>query len=397
MTKRRSPGDGALFRRADGQWVGSVEVPTADGRRRQKRVYSRDRNKAAAKLRELQAAINAGLVPTAATTTVGRWLSHWLEDIAKPDLRPMTYRSYELTIRKYIIPAIGSKRLDRLTAEHVRIMHRATQEKSERTAQLSHSILNSAIKQALVEGMVMRNVLDGVKPPKYTPKVRAAFTEPVAAHIIQTAFTSFGDIHGTLWAAAFLTGLRRSELLGLEWSQVNLAEGFIDLAWQMQRLSRDYTPEPGVEARQCIGGLWWTRPKSKAGTRVVPLIAPMIAGLERVKILDTGPNPFNLVFHRVDGHPISPEEHDAQWKALLADAGVADAPLHAIRHTCATLLHARGVDETTRKLVLGHSSSIVASGYVHVDRSRQLAALDNLAQLMPAATPDTPELPTNLT
>jgi integrase len=390
MTKRRSPGDGALFKRGDGLWAGSVEVPSTDGKRRQKRVYSKDRGTALAKLRELRAQIDAGQIPTTSTTTVAKWLDHWLETIAKPDIRPMTYRSYEQVIRLYIAPHIGSKRLDRLTAEHIRVMHRAIQERSHRFAQLAHSVLRKALKQAMTEGLILRNPLDAVKPPKYVPTVRAAFTAETAAHIIKTAFLSGDEIQGTRWAAAFLTGARRSELLGLEWDRVNLVDGYIDLAWQLQRLPRDWQPEAGVEARQCHGTLWWTRPKSNAGTRVVPLIAPMVAALERVKELD-GANPHGLVWHHPDGRPITPEEHHDDWKQLLSDAGVPDAPLHSCRHTTATMLHAAGVDEDTRQLVLGHSSAVVTRGYVHVDRSRQLAALDNLGGLMPSAAPDTPD------
>src|SRR5271156_6555627 len=116
VPKSRSHGQGGLFKRSDGMWTGTVEIPTADGKRRTKRVYSKNRNEAARKLRELRAEIAAGRVPTTSTTTVGKWLDHWLESVAKPELRPTTYRSYEQVLRLHVKPHIGGIRLNKLTA-----------------------------------------------------------------------------------------------------------------------------------------------------------------------------------------------------------------------------------------------------------------------------------------
>jgi integrase len=247
--RRRTKGDGGLFRRADGQWVGSVEIPMTDGRRRQKRVYSRDRGRAQAKLRELRAAVDAGHIPTTGTTTVATWLNHWLTTIVKTELRPKTYVSYEGTIRLHINPHIGNRRLNKLTAEQIRGMHRTIQEKSHRTAQIAHTVLSLALRQALTEGMIVRNPLDAVAAPKYIAKEREAYLQPDAAHLITTAYATLGDSQGALWAAAFTTGLRRGELLGLEWSQVDLEKGVINLEWQLQRLRANHTSQPGAEER----------------------------------------------------------------------------------------------------------------------------------------------------
>lgn len=384
MTKRRSPGDGTLFKRADGLWVGRVEVPSLDGKRRQKVVSSKDRNTCLRKLNEARAQVDAGAVVMTSATTVGKWLDTWLEDIAGPHIRPMTKRSYEQVIRLHIKPHIGTKRLDRLTAEDIRRMEKAVQERSERFAQLAHAVLGKSLKQALIEGHIARNPIDAVKPPQYIAKQRSAFTAEIATRLIQTAFAR-GHIEGTMWAMAFSTGTRRSELIGVEWARVNLDEGYVDLGWQLQRMKKGWTPPAGFEARQCSGTLWWTRPKSKAGSRVVPLLPVMVEALRQLKDIDTGLNPHNLVWHHDDGRPITPEEFHSGWKALLADAEVPDAPAHSIRHTTATLLQAAGVDDQTRELLLGHSSAAVTRAYVHIDKSRQRAAVHGgLTELMPA-------------
>lgn len=119
----------------------------------------------------------------------------------------------------------------------------------------------------------------------------------------------------------------------------------------------------------------------------MPLIAPMVVALQRVKMLDTGPNPHNLVWHRLDGHPITPEENDDAWKQLLSDAGMPDNVKHACRHTAATALHTAGVPEDVRQLLLGHSSAVVTRKYVHVSQDRRALAMDNLIALMPVTEP----------
>ena len=366
-------------------WTGTVEIPSTDGKRRTRRVYSKSRNECLRKLRELRAEIAAGRVPTTSTTTVGKWLDHWLEKVAKPEIRPTTYKSYEQVIRLHVKPHIGGIRVDKLTAEDVRRMKNVVQEKSERFAQLGYAVLNSSLKQAMVEGMLSTNPLDAVRPPRYTPTERSAFDAATAAKIVKIAVSSRDAMEGSAWALMFLTGCRRGELLGLEWARVNLEEGYVDLGWQLQRLQKGWKPEAGEEARQISGTLWWTRPKSKAGTRVVPLVGPLLAALKRVAQYDTGPNPHGLVFHFPDGRPWTPEEFHDKWKSLLVDSQVKSVPLHTVRHTTATLLQASGVPEDMRQLILGHNSAAVARGYVHVAREQKLAALDNLAELMPLA------------
>ena len=382
--KAKNPnGFGSIYKRADGMWIGAISIPGEDGKVRRKTVSAKDRNALLEKYSKLRAEIDAGVVVLTPSSTVGVWLDHWLEKIVKPHKTPMTVRSYEQTIRLYIKPHIGSKRLDRLTADQIRGMEEAAQKRSPRFAQLSHAVLSKSLNQALKDGKIARNPIMAVDPPKYLPKVRSAFSAQVATRLIQTAFAR-GHIEGTMWATAFTTGTRRGELVGLEWDRVDLEKGHIDLGWQLLRMKKGWTPPAGFEARQCSGTLWWTRPKSKAGSRVVPLLPLLVEAFKALRELDTGENPHGLVWHHSDGRPIAPETFHAAWKQLLTEAEVDDAPAHSIRHTCATLLQAAGVDDQTRELLLGHSSAAVTRAYVHIDTTRQRAAVGGLAELMSA-------------
>lgn len=408
--ERRRRGKGGLFKRGDGMWVGTVEIPTADGKRRQKRVYSKSYAQARDKLRALQTDITKGLVPSTATTTVAKWLPHWLETIHGPHVRPKTYEFYADSVRLHILPALGGKRLDRLTPEDVRTMLRGIE--STRNQQRAHQVLKLALKAAINEGLLSRNVCDAVAKPKHLTKTRDAFTPEQARHIIRTAISveeTQPDTEprlATRWALAFLTGARQAEMLGLEWDRVDLDAGWIDLSWQLQQLDQrhgchdangtptcersrpGYCPDrqwvfpAGYEYRECHRSLVWTRPKTKSGTRVVDLTPPALQ-LLRLHAGQDSPNPHNLVWRYPDGRPVAPKDDGSRWGELLKQAGMAAAPLHSIRHSTASMLQAAGVDEPTRMAIMGQSSVAAHRGYLHVERTQTRAAVANLDALLP--------------
>lgn len=388
-------------------WVGSVEVSSADGKRRQKRVYGTTEGVALAKLQKLRNDIAKGLLPTSSHTKVAQWLNHWLETIKAPHVRPKTFNFYEEAVRLHITPEIGGKRLDRLTAEDVRAMLR--QIPSTRNRQRAHLVLKLALKDAVTEGMLVRNVCDAVKKPEHVAKTRGAFIVDDAKHLIRTAialeespdFSEKEPRLATRWAAAFLTGARQAELLGLEWDRVDLAAGTINLSWQLQQLTRvhgcggtcgrqrpSYCPEAkwdlpdGYEYRECYRSLVWTRPKTKTGTRVVDLLPGFVVMLKTHAQRIT-PNPYGLVWHYPDGKPVGPHDDYKRWRALLDAAELPKSTLHAARHATASMLQAHGVDEPTRMAIMGQSSVAAHRGYLHVDRTQTRAALQNLAELLP--------------
>lgn len=405
--KRRTKGDGALFKRADGFWVGRVEITSHDGKRRRKTVASRNRNTALAKLRELKAKVAAGALPNTDKTTVTEWMHHWLNNIHGPTVKPTTLKSYSNTVRLYIVPTVGHKRLDRLTPEDVRAMHRTLQATSTRNAQKAHQVLQRALKDAVNEGLLIRNVAAVVAKPKHVKAQRESFTYEQCVHIIATAFAG-DDMYGTRVAAGFTTGARQGETLGLEWSRVDLKNGVLDFSWQLQQLQKVHgcgdepcgmkrvsaCPQahwefpPGFEHRLVERSLVLTRPKSAAGTRIVPMTSALHTALTTLRAADDT-NPYGLVFHHPDGTPVTPFQDAKMWKRLLEGAGVAHAPLHTMRHSTATLLMHAGVDSHVIQTIIGHSDIITTRSYQHVDTTLTRHAVDNLNGLisLPAPAP----------
>lgn len=420
--KRRSPGDGGLWKRADGMWTGSVEFKTGDGGRQQKRVYSKNRNEAKRKLDELKDEMAAGIIPMA-SPTVAVWLRYWADKIKKPKVRPNTFDWYDEAIRLHITPHIGGIKLKQLAAADIRSM--LDKVNTSANKQRAHKTLKMALEQAVKDRIIKHNPAASVDIPGHVIQTRGSLGAPAAKLVIKTAielqasYDETAPLLATRWAAAFLTGARPAELIGLEWGRVNLTDkpvgnpplppGTLDLSWQMQPLDRahgcgapdghkrypcgktrpSFCPQARWDFndefvyRECIGSLVWTVPKTAAGTRIVPIVPPLLAMLEQHHA-DTAeqPNPHGLVWHRRDGRPITRHDDAAAWRAVLAAAGLPKVDVYATRHTAATLLQELGVPQEVRMMVTGHSSAAAHAQYIHIDQTQTRAALGKLERML---------------
>lgn len=388
---RRDKGDGGLYKRADGMWIGAVQLPAgADGKRRRKTVSSKDYKTAAGKLRDLRRQIQDNPDAPSASMTVEKWLDHWLLHIVTPNARPKTRDGYRDDVRLHITPAIGRHRLDRLAPAHVRSMDAAiiAKGRSSTTALRCHTTLGVALNDAMREGHIHRNVAALVKRPAKAVNSRGALTVDQAVHLMRHAAENLDPL-ASMYATALFTGGRRGEVIGLQDDRVT---DRIDFAWQLQRLrythgcgdacgrKRGSCPDkhleipPGFEFIQLDGGLCLTRPKSSKGVRVIPLVEPLASILAAIE-----PGPHGLLWTTKTGHPIDPRDASAAWKAAVKAAGLPPVPLHAARHTTATLLRAAGVPVDIIQQILGHSSAVTSQGYIHLDDTQMRHALEGLS------------------
>lgn len=149
---RRGPGDGTLFKRADGYWVGGVELaPGPDGKRRFKRVVRKSRNECVNALRDLRKDVEAGRITGAKSTTVAKWLDYWASDILPHrNIVPETANGYRTIIKNHLTPRLGAKRLDRLAPRDIRELYtELTDDISGRTAQKADQVLRLALAAAV--------------------------------------------------------------------------------------------------------------------------------------------------------------------------------------------------------------------------------------------------------
>lgn len=391
----RGKGEGALFKAANGLWTVRIELPRGlDGKRRQKVIRRKSKKLAMDEMTALKKDLDKyGDLPTS-SLTVEKWLRRWIDEIAPNEIRPKSYAAYKSTTEGWLIPLLGNKKIDSLTADHVRTMFttitstpkahglRGKTDVPEGTVMVgadtaikAHAVLSSALKTAMREGKATRNVCEMVDPPRKAKVEQNALSTEQAIELLAHLTTREDR---ALWATYLLTGARRGEILALEADRVT---DTLDLSWQLLRITDITTAPADYECRHLQGTLYLTRPKSASGWRILPLVEP----LKSILALHMQGRKDGLVF--LDrGRPWDPDAATKAWAKLLAEAGLpSDVVLHGARHTAVDLLDAAGVDWDTIKDIVGHSTTKMSREYrTKVDMKRLTGALEKMSRMLEA-------------
>jgi integrase len=361
---KRGNGEGSISRRKNGGWMGQYVVYTAEGRKR-KTVYGKTRAEVARKLTKALSDQEDGLFFDAGNLKVGEYLERWLRDSVEGNVRPRTLANYELQVRRHIKPALGEIQLKTVTPAHVQGLYRQKLDSglAPSSVRYIHAVLHRALKQALRWGLVPRNVTEAVDLPKLVSEEVHALT-PEEARVLLDAAKEAGDRLEALYVVAVTTGMRRGELLGLRWSDVDLGEGgaaTLRVGRQLQRM-RDGS------------GLRFVAPKGGKG-RTIRLPSRAVEALKAHRArqveerLKAGPlyRDEGLVFATEVGTPLEPSNIDRRsFKPLLKKAGLPDIRFHDLRHTCATVLLSQGVNPKLVQELLGHADIRLTLGtYSH--------------------------------
>jgi len=356
---RRGNNEGSISRRKDGRWMGRYTVHTADGTK-QRAVYGKTREEVSQKLTKAMADRDGGIVYDAGKQTVGEYLTRWLADSVKDSVRQRTYERYESIVRVHLVPAIGSIKLKALTPAHVRGLYRDRLDGglSAQSVLHIHRTLYSGLKQAVSDGLTPRNAAATVRPPR----PRKEEIRPLCREQVRTFLEAVsGDRLEALYVVAVTAGLRRGELQGLKWDDVDLEE-----AGTLQ-VRRTFS-EPR-------GGYIFEAPKSGKG-RSIRLTRRATAALrahrksqleERMQKAGLWQEQ-GLVFPSSVGTPLLGGNLNRAFKARLRRAGLPKSTrFHDLRHTCATLLLGQGVNPKFVQELLGHADiSLTLNVYSHV-------------------------------
>ncbi|WP_062520031.1 tyrosine-type recombinase/integrase [Demequina silvatica] len=318
--------------------------------------------------------------------TLAAYLERWLERaIAAGDIRPTTARSYRGHIDHTIVPTIGAVRLRDLRKVHVnQMLHAATtktdpkgKRRAPATVRRIHATLRAALSDAVGEELIATNPAAGagLALPKATrpdlapwePAEVATFLDSVAEHRL-----------GPLFEVAAFTGLRRGEVCGLAWEDVDLEAGVITVRRQLVAISWD------VEERA---------PKTSKGVRRVDLAdravdalkAQQVQQAEDAKAWGTAWHKTGRVFTREDGTDLHPERVSKTFESLTKRAELRVIRFHDLRHTAASLLIAAGTPIAVVSKMLGHSSiAVTVDVYGHLLEGVGTAAANKAADLVPA-------------
>jgi len=313
--------------------------------------------------------------------TVGQYLTDQWLPMRRSQVKATTWSSYSDVIHGRIVPMIGGLPLQAITPRHVADLYRDLLDHggrdqrrnggrlSARSVRYTGMVLRRALDDAVRLGLLQRNPAAQVERPRADAVEMQVWTVDEARAFLATA----GEHRlSALWTLLLTTGLRRGEVLGLKWGDLDLDAG--RLAIRRTLVANGYTPE-------------WSTPKTEKSTRVVAIDPGTVEALrahrrrqlEERLALGEGYRDDGLVFCRPDGTILHPQNVSQTFERLEAKAGVPRIRLHDTRHTAATVMLALGVPLKVVSERLGHSSTkITADVYQHVSEHMQAEAAAQL-------------------
>ncbi len=378
MAKRRANGEGNIRKRKDGRWEGRYTA----GRDPEsgKAIYKNVLGKTQAEVKEkLARAIedNKGLdIVKAGQYTVGQWMDVWFENYAKIKVRQSSHKTYKGYIENHIKPNIGKIPLGKLTTLEVQALYRKlltsgrverTESKqqpkglSAKTVRNINQVISSAMELAKSQKLISSNPTDGCALPKVEHQEMKTLTADQLAAFFREAKNS-GVFE--MYYLELATGLRRGELLGLKWDDINLDTGAIQVKRQVARINGEVVEAPL---------------KTKNSYRTLSIGADAVEILKEQRSKVAG----EYVFPSSNGGPISPDSVLHMLHRVLERAGLPKIRFHDLRHTFSTLALQNGVDIKTVSGMLGHySAGFTLDTYAHVTTAAQKEAAKTMGSLL---------------
>jgi len=362
----------------------NLGVDPITGRRKQQWLSVKGTKKEAEKrLSDVLHQLDTGTFMKPGKTTLGEFLERWLKDYAWTNLAPRTAEGYEHIIRRHLLPSLGNITLTQLKPEH---LQRYYSEKlsegrcdgkgalSPRTVKHHHVTLHTALESAVKWGLLSRNPADAVDPPYSQRPEWHTLNEDDINTLLEAAKKT---PYYALFYLALFTGMRRSELLALRWSDVDLL------------LCQVYVTRTLHQLRD--GSIVYRAPKTAKGRRMIALSpsAAVILREHRLEqetarvMLGASLTDDDLVFSQIDGKPLLPDTVTHAWIKLVRRNGLEGVRLHDARHSHASLMLKAGTHPKIVQERLGHASiQITLDTYSHVAPGLQEAAANRFDELV---------------
>jgi integrase len=370
MGRTRGANEGSIFKRADGRWCAILDLGWENGKRKRKNFYRGSRKAVADALNKGIRDRAQGLPVAVERQTVSEFFKRWLAESVKTSVRPLTYEQYEQHIRLYIEPALGKIQLSKLSPQQVQrlINAKLSDGLSPRTVQITLFVLRRGLGQAVRWDLAARNVAELVDRPRAERKE----IKPLSPEQVQELLkATTGERLAAVFTVGLALGMRRGEVLGLRWDDIDFDARTISVKQAVQRSGGEL-----VDGKRQGSKLNFVPPKTFRGIRTIPMPDCVAAALrghrarqaeERLlagsKWQDVG-----LVFTTRKGTPIEPRRLDTEFKRILKNAELPETiRLHDSRHFAASLLLALGVHPRTVMEILGHSDiNQTMNTYSHV-------------------------------
>ena len=361
----RKQGEGSLFQRKDGRWEGRVMIGyNENGNPKTKSVFAHTKGECEEKLERLKAECGRRNDRMKPDMNFGDWMDLWYQYFCKPRLRITTQACYEGRIYTHIIPEIGHIPLNKLTQNDLqqfyarikRTGRKKNVEKkgtalSDRSVRSCHAACRSALEKAVEEGLIQRNPSIGCKlPPKKGAEMKILTQAEITRLLIQADYEGYYE----MFLLELTTGMRRGELLGLKWQDLNTDTGELKIVRQLTT--------KGIST-----------PKTKSSIRSIFLPKDMVELLIELKKSTKSewmfPSPVK------NGEPRHPSSITKKFRIMLERANCKHIRFHDLRHTFATMALENGIDIKTLSSMIGHvSSETTLNIYSHVTDTMRVQA-----------------------
>ena len=383
MARKRKNGDGTIRQRADGRWEGRYVIGYDDkGYPQTKNVLAKTKRECAEKLEALKAELG-GIKSDKVKPDMrfGDWMVYWFENHAKPKVRPSTQKNYWDRIRLHINPELGHILLNKLNQNDLQQFYGRLKKNgrkvhtdkygnglSDRMVRMCHATCRSALEKAKLDGLIRTNPAIGCKlPPKKAREMQVLDRDELQRFLIQAKVEGYYE----LFLLELATGLRRGEIIALQWDDLDFQTGVLNVSKQVN----------------VVGGeLQFSTPKTKSSIRKIVLPPALLEVLREYKktVVSRWMFPSPMKYDM----PISPGVAERQLSRILELAGCKHVRFHDLRHTFATLALQGGMDIKTLSAMLGHvSAATTLDIYTHITDDMQRQAAVNIDRGIGKAAP----------
>ena len=366
MAHRRKKGSGTVRLRADGRWEARFIISYSnDGAPQYKSVFAPTKNECIRKMQQYQSEHGPPPEKLASNMAFGNWLEHWFEFYAKPKIRESTQASYNNTITNHIMKdEISKKPLNQIKQSDLEQFYKRQKKHggahisnmngplSDRCIRMIHNICRQALEVAKRRKLLHINPAVGCQiPPKHAREMAILSREEIQRFFIQAKYDGVYEI----FLLELSTGLRRGELLALQWADLNFRTGELKISRQWHR----------VNNKTII-----TQLKTKASRRTIILPDAVLRVLHDYK--QTTSSRWMFPSPHYDDRPRDPSATYKILKRTLERAECKDIRFHDLRHTFATMALQNGMDIKTLSVIIGHvSAATTLDVYTHITDDMQ--------------------------
>ena len=376
MAGKRKNGTGAVRKRANGSWEARFIVNyTLEGKPIFKSVTAASKSECIKKMQETKEALGVTHEKVSPDMLFGNRIDCWYQYFCKPRIRETTQASYENMIYNHIVPGIGNIRLDQLTQKDLQSFYNC-EKKEGRQAHVEvlgdglsnamvrgiHALCRASLEKAKIDKLINLNPADGCRlPPKKAREMQVLTPEELHRFMIQASAEGYYE----LFLLELSSGMRRGELLALQWKDLDFETGELNIYKQVNRIK---------------GKLVISPPKTKSSIRKIIIPAPVVDILKELHSKSTSIWLFPSPTKEVD-EPLDPSTVKRRFSIILKRARCKPIRFHDLRHTFATMALQSGMDVKTLSSVIGHvSSATTLDIYAHITDEMQRGAAKKIEQ-----------------